>query len=330
MELVSVIVPVYKVEDVLRRCIDSVLAQSYGRFELILVDDGSPDRCGEICDAYAAADERVTCLHQANRGVSAARNAGIDAAGGAYIAFVDGDDWISRDFLDRLISLAGERSCDIAVGAFVRTASEDGGRMPSEDAELSVLTTPQALSALAEGPLTIPLTVPWGKVYRRHLFDGCRFPVGRVHEDIFVAHRLLHRARGVATTSQVLYYYWQRPDSMMGSGPSEKSVRDAVDGLLEQARFMQDEGFDRESVLVVKQAVLKFSKFTFRHAGPRSYLPGPWNSPFQREVRKVLLQCRPFRGSAGLGSNVYLAAHLFFPVEANRLTKVLRKYHQPS
>ena len=202
--------------------------------------------------------------------------------------------------------------------------------MPSEDAELSVLTTPQALSALAEGPLTIPLTVPWGKVYRRHLFDGCRFPVGRVHEDIFVAHRLLHRARGVATTSQVLYYYWQRPDSMMGSGPSEKSVRDAVDGLLEQARFMQDEGFERESVLVVKQAVLKFSKFTFRHAGPRSYLPGPWNSPFQREVRKVLLQCRPFRGSAGLGSNVYLAAHLFFPVEANRLSKVLRKYHQPS
>ena len=124
-ELISVVVPVFKVEGYLNRCVDSVLGQTYDNFELILVDDGSPDRCGEICDEYAGRDQRVRVLHKENSGLSAARNSGIEIARGDYLTFLDSDDWVHELYLERLHNLLITTSSDISVGNFIQTVEED-------------------------------------------------------------------------------------------------------------------------------------------------------------------------------------------------------------
>ena len=130
--LISVIVPVYRVEEFLPRCVDSLRAQTYENLEIILVDDGSPDHCPEICEKYAARDVRIRVIHQENRGLSGARNAGIDAAAGEYLAFVDSDDYVTEDFIESLYTLAEETGCPIAqVQVFLCTGRKTSGKRKS-------------------------------------------------------------------------------------------------------------------------------------------------------------------------------------------------------
>ena len=213
-ELISVVVPVFKVEGYLNRCVDSVLGQTYDNFELILVDDGSPDRCGEICDEYAGRDQRVRVLHKENSGLSAARNSGIEIARGDYLTFLDSDDWVHELYLERLHNLLITTSSDISVGNFIQTVEEDV-EVDLTNPKIEVLSGLEALGELA-GRLYVQMVVTWGKLYKRDLFKGIRFPPGKFHEDEFTTHKLLYKANKIAVTSEQLLYYRQRKDSIMG------------------------------------------------------------------------------------------------------------------
>lgn len=238
MPNISVIVPVYKVEAYLPRCVDSILRQSYADFELILVDDGSPDGCPRICDEYARQDSRVRVIHQENGGLSAARNAGLDWAaansGSWWITFVDSDDWVHRDYLLRLISLAEETGCQLSACRFFRTGGED---FPGEQAA-------QSQCLLAEdyfcGSSEVP-QIAWAKLYRRSLFDTLRFPVGKLHEDEFTTYQAIFAAGKVCVTSDVLYAYYQNPAGIMQTAWKPQRL-DALEAFEQQLAFAETNG----------------------------------------------------------------------------------------
>lgn len=224
----SVIVPVYKVEGFLEKCVDSVLDQSFSDFELILVDDGSPDRCGEICDRYARQDSRVVVIHRENGGVSAARNQGIEAATGDYVAFVDADDFVSPDFLScAQAALLQQPEADIVQFGW-RSFSEGEAVAVCENAsgKLCAHSTQEAMADFLR--FRTFTHTPWGKVIRRGLLQGISFPLDiKVGEDLHVSYRLLGKASSIISTDSVAYYYCIRSGSAMSSrGPS--SVADAL------------------------------------------------------------------------------------------------------
>ena len=212
---ISVIVPVYRVEKYLPACIDSILNQTFTDFELILVDDGSPDRCPEICDETAKRDARVRVIHQANQGLSAARNAGIEAARGAWLSFVDSDDFLAPDFLETLHDAAvraGGADCALCGVQLTDEAGEKIGQ-PLSVAD-GVRTGRSILETLCRAP-EIPYLVAWNKLYRRDVFQTLRYPVGRQNEDTYLAAELFDTVQTVICVSKPMYFYRQRADSIM-------------------------------------------------------------------------------------------------------------------
>ena len=182
MPKISVIVPVYKVEAYLQECVDSILAQTFEDFELILVDDGSPDNCGAICDAYAGKDSRVKVIHQENQGLSGARNTGIEASKGEFLTFVDSDDMVSPQYLEVLINLFCDNT-DVAVCGF--KSFLDGTEYPigrSAREMVRVYSPKESLIELYNGNTLIPVNA-CAKLIRRSLLGDLRFPVGKLHED---------------------------------------------------------------------------------------------------------------------------------------------------
>lgn len=224
MPSISLIVPVYKVEDYLPRCVDSILHQSFSDFELILVDDGSPDHCGEICDQYAQEDDRVHVIHQKNGGLSAARNAGIDWAqsysDSQWIAFVDSDDWVHRDYLKILLSGAEKYGAQISACDFFRTDHfvEDSF---TEYANEMCLNPEKAYVEYYGKCMTACC-----KLYRKELFQELRFPVGKLHEDAFVTHILTFTAKKICVCELPLYYYYTNPNSITRMKWSPKRLQE--------------------------------------------------------------------------------------------------------
>ncbi len=209
MPTISVIVPVYKVEPYLRRCVDSILRQTFEDFELILVDDGSPDTCGAICDDYAARDSRIRVIHQKNGGLSAARNAGIDwvfeNSDSRWFTFIDSDDWVHPNMLGSLLRAATEKKTAISVCGYAETGGENPAvKSAQERAELWT----------AEDFYTqrfVNATVAWGKLYRRECFAEHRYPVGKLHEDEFLTYRLLFDQGHLAFFPAPYYAYFVNP-----------------------------------------------------------------------------------------------------------------------
>lgn len=208
---ISVIIPIYRVEQYLCKCVESVLTQTYHDLEIILVDDGSPDGCGKICDEYAERDERVKVIHKPNGGVASARNAGLDAATGEWIGWVDSDDWAEPALFETLLQGALETGAEISVCG--HWEEYRGRREVSGWQELRVLDTEQALGELLENGRMKNLL--WDRIFHRTLFDGLQFPEGRTYEDIAVMHWLFLRAEKVACLPEVLYHYRQREGSIV-------------------------------------------------------------------------------------------------------------------
>ncbi len=213
MPQISVIVPVYKVEPYLHRCVDSILAQTYSDFELILVDDGSPDRCGVICDEYAEKDERVHVIHQANGGLSAARNAGIDWAfahsDSQWLSFIDSDDWVHPQYLELLYKAAQNGNVRICQCLTLETG-ETIQTYNTYDAEECISVIP-----VEEQYTNYYSAFAWGKLYRRECFLEIRYPVGQLYEDVAIWYKLLFAEKVIALVKAQLYYYFQRSDSII-------------------------------------------------------------------------------------------------------------------
>lgn len=243
MAQISVIIPVYKVEPYLHRCVDSVLHQSFLDFELILVDDGSPDNCGAICDGYAQQDPRIHVIHQKNGGLSAARNAGIDwvfeNSGSQWLTFIDSDDWVHQGFLQILMDAAVEHSCKLSACGFLRTAGEP---FPSEINERSEWVSADDYYCGA-APDDSPAPA-WGKLYHRSLFQSLRYPVGKLHEDEFTTYRAVYEAGAVAKVSAKLYAYFQNPASITQSRWKPGRL-DGLEALQEQISFAREKKNER-------------------------------------------------------------------------------------
>ena len=211
--LLSIIVPVYKVENYLPKCIDSILAQTFTDFELILVEDGSPDNCPALCDAAAAKDARIRVIHQKNGGLSAARNAGLDAARGAWIGFVDSDDYIAPEMYEALYHAVQSTGADLALCDYAEV-DEAGASCPQMHVSLSgVELTRQELLKKASG---LMVQLAWNKLYRRAIFAQLRYPEGKLNEDLFLIPEVCLQIQKAVVVPKVLYYYVQRSGSIMG------------------------------------------------------------------------------------------------------------------
>lgn len=224
---VSVIVPIYKVEAYLPRCLQSLRAQTFPDIEIILVDDGSPDGCPAICDAAAADDGRIRVIHQENAGLSAARNVGIEQASAPWLMFVDSDDAVRPTFCARALELVQTSGADIAVFDFERF-NFDGSSIVPEKRHLSsgLYDKEEALAALAHGDI---LDYAWNKIYRRELFDDVRYPVGEIWEDMGTTYLLFAAAEKIFLSHDVLYEYHLRQGSV-----SMYALRDATADILHQ------------------------------------------------------------------------------------------------
>ena len=229
--MISVIVPIYKVEVYLDKCVQSIAEQTYSNLEIILVDDGSPDGCPAMCDAWAEKDGRIKVVHKENGGLSDARNAGLAVATGEYISFIDSDDWIEPDFLQVLLDAMKQNSAQIADCA-TRLVDEEGNELSVRGvAEDEVLTTIPALSRLVRED-RVYQTV-WNKLYHRDVIEGILFEKGRYNEDDFWTYQIFDRAEKVAVVSRPMYNYLQRGGSIMGVGYNPRRL----DGL--QARVLR-------------------------------------------------------------------------------------------
>lgn len=214
--LISVIVPCYNVEQYLPKCVDSILNQTYTNLEIFLVDDGSPDKSGEICDEYAKRDKRIKVIHKENGGLSDARNVAIDVAMGEYIVFVDSDDYCTLDYVETLYNLVSEN--DAQMGATWHKCFDEG-TVPMADTHegkaLKVFSAEEALRSMFYQKDFD--TAAWAKIYHRSLFDGIRYPKGWLFEDLPTTYRLMAKCNRVAFTNYMSYYYLIRKSSIEGA-----------------------------------------------------------------------------------------------------------------
>lgn len=213
--LISIIIPIYKVEPYLRRCLDSIVKQTYTNLEIILIDDGSPDGCPKICDEYASKDCRIVVIHKKNGGQSEARNQGLDICKGDYISFVDSDDWVEPTYIEDLLNLAIKDDADIVVCELQKVYPHSKTQLSQEPTH-QLYTPVEAIKRLFLQK-EISFIAPYCKIYKHSLFNTTRFPVRKVHEDEFVTHILFSGAKKIVYTSAILYYYYQRADSTMGT-----------------------------------------------------------------------------------------------------------------
>lgn len=223
MPLISVIVPIYKVEQYLNRCVDSLLAQSYPNIEVLLVDDGSPDQCPRICDAYAERDARVRVIHKPNGGLSDARNAGMDAAKGEYLAFVDGDDYVDPDMYAVLYQVLQKTGDKLAICGFTKI-TDTGVIRRKTDMRFPQRMTEDEFWYQLFFPKRDLGTVAWNKLYHRSILEGLRFPVGAIHEDEWLVHQYVSRAGHISVANQCLYYYVVREGSITSQALSPRSL----------------------------------------------------------------------------------------------------------
>ena len=241
MAEVSIIVPVYQVEKYIRQCVDSILAQTFTDFELILVDDGSKDKSGQICDEYAVLDQRVKVIHKENGGLSDARNCGMDQAVGNYFMFVDSDDYIAPTMLEYLYKALMNKEADIAVCNFLHFFEEDRKRDFSTNIQSEVLSGAEIFYSRKNERVYGIWTVAWNKLYKRETLGNVRFRFGKYHEDEFWANDIYQMDIKVVTIPECLYYYRQRDNSIMGRKNIKRDF-DILEALQERiAVYFMDE-----------------------------------------------------------------------------------------
>ncbi len=289
MPTISVIVPVYNVEKYIHRCVDSILGQTFEDFVLILVDDGSPDNCGAICDEYAAKDSRVVVIHQENGGLSAARNAGIDWASAnsdsQWLSFIDSDDWVHPEYLQRLLDAALDHNASVSICGYAQT----DGKKP--------IIAPESLMPVAWNTEefyvehNVNATIACGKLYRKECFAQIRYPLGKLHEDEFITYQILFRFPTVAVIQAPLYFYYTNPTSITKSGMTRFKT-DAFDAIEEQIAYFRQEGFDAAARGQIRTYICKvYDKLAWFAEHPNS------NNEYQSWVKKkrwkILLEYVP-------------------------------------
>ena len=287
MPTISVIVPVYKVEKYIHRCVDSILAQTFTDFELILVDDGSPDNCGAICDEYAARDSRIHVIHQENGGLSAARNAGIDwsfaNSDSQWLTFIDSDDWVHPEYLERLLDAVVTNNVSISICGFVET---EGEVPPIEERDMIPILWGTEDFLVEKPALAV---VAYCKLYRRDCFLEIRYPLGKIHEDEFVTYRALFQYDKLAVIPAEMYFYYQHSGSIMHQAFTIKKY-DALEGFAQQAAFYKEHS-PKLYDIVCKRIQFYTAEYSLKARKARIYtkVPSQYKISF-RKAAQILLK----------------------------------------
>ncbi len=314
--LVSVIVPVYKVEKYLDRCIKSIRNQKYSNLEIILVDDGSPDNCGNMCDNYQKEDKRIKVIHKENGGLSSARNAGLKVATGDYITFIDSDDWVTYDMISYMIDQMFSNHADIVSTSYV--LAKDESQKLSGVSDVKIMNKEQALEYFFDiGMRSRVSDYPaWSKLYKKELFSDIEFPVGTLYEDYTTVVNLIKKCNVYVKSSKECYFYYQGGTSIIRS-----SYKKQHDQLISQCKevcsLVKDENAEIQKLASERLArsylalMIKISVYGFDESISRSErheitrrltkrVREEWkilihsNMPFSRKVLLVII-CIDYR-----------------------------------
>ena len=248
-EMVSIIIPIYNVEEYLEECLNSAISQSYENLEIILVDDGSTDRSGIICDLFKQKDERIKIIHKQNGGQSDARNVGIQMATGKYLYFLDSDDLLARDAIYTMVNIAEKTRCDVVMSA----AQVFKKKKPKDTSCIGIECVVDVEEAMRRMFLHRGVGhEPWGKLYHRKIWNVFRFPIGKIYEDYAVLYKVMASCNKVAIIETPLYFYRIRQGSTMNVALKEKElqifdisnsvthfIRENLPGLKEYAEYLQ-------------------------------------------------------------------------------------------
>ncbi len=287
-ETISVVVPVYKVELYLERCVTSIRNQTFGNLEIILVDDGSPDNSGAICDELARQDPRIRVIHKPNGGLSDARNAGIEAATGAFIGFIDSDDFIHPDMFGDLYRRIALHGADIVQCSQV-SVTGDEIRDPGSDHE-KVMNGLEALDWINTSS-GMDYVMICDKLYRKSLFDTIRFPVSKIHEDEFTSWKLFYAARRVVVCDKKYYHYFQSPVSIIRSGFSEKKLH-YTEAMEERIAFYREKGLTALQSITLRRYARWLLLFMYRNREAMKRHPAIRQNLRERYAATVQEVCR--------------------------------------
>lgn len=283
-ELISVVVPVYKVEDYLDRCVKNIADQAYRNLEIILVDDGSPDNCSVLCDEWSKKDNRVIVIHKPNGGLSDARNAGMKITIGSYTGFIDSDDAVSPDYFATLLSVLHNEQTDIVECGVVRFDENNRFADYRDDNKIDSYETEQALSGLiAENPFHQHV---WNKLYRTELVQNIYFPVGKLNEDEFWTYQVFGRAKKVTKINKTMYYYFQRGTSIMGEGFNLRRL-DALEGKANRQNYIEM----NFPALALQSKVDFYGSCIFSYQSVLKYMSGEDKKKAKRIIRKYKDRC---------------------------------------
>ena len=282
--LISVVVPIYKVEKYLDKCVESLVNQTYKNLEIILVDDGSPDDCPQICDEYAKKDSRIKVVHKKNGGLSDARNAGMEIATGEYISFIDSDDYVSLDFFESLLNTMIAEDSDIVECGVVKFYEDEHFDEYTDDLSVTNYSTVKGLSALiSENPFHQHV---WNKLYKTEMVLDVPYAVGKLNEDEFWTYQIFGRAKKVTKINKTMYYYFQRNSSIMGVGYNLSRL-DALEGKFNRQKFIEE----KFPELATKAKVDLFGSCMFAYQSVLKFLSGDDKKKARRIIKKYKKSC---------------------------------------
>lgn len=281
---ISVIVPIYKVESYLNRCVESIVNQTYQNLEIILVDDGSPDNCPQMCDDWAKKDSRIKVIHKINGGLSDARNAGMKIAEGKYISFIDSDDFVALDFFETLLAVMEDENSDIAECSVVKFYEDDRFEEYLDDLTITSFETEAGLSGLiAENPFHQHV---WNKLYKTELVKDIPYAVGKLNEDEFWTYQVFGKAKKVSKINKTMYYYFQRSSSIMGESYNIRRL-DALEGKANRQKYIED-----KFPSLAKQAKIDlYGSCLFAYQCVLKYMSGAEKKKASDNIKQYRKQC---------------------------------------
>lgn len=290
MEKISIIVPIYMVENYLSECIESIIHQTYSNLEIILVNDGSTDKCPQICEDYAKRDSRIVVINKPNGGLSDARNAGIDYATGEYLMFVDSDDYIALNMVELLYNVLKDVDADMSICNFKYVSDEldvdfKNCNLPIKD---EILTGKDILLKKMFQHRGGYWVIACNKLYKRKLFENVRFAIGKIHEDEFIIHQILLQCQRVACVSEMLYFYRQRNTSIIGQAVSLKRL-DAVEACFNRAdAYLGIEGFEHAVLMTMLKGIVLYQTFYYQTYSKNTGHYWKRNRELQEQYRRVV------------------------------------------
>ncbi len=308
---ISIIVPIYNVEKYLEKCIQSILNQTFNDFELILVDDGSPDGCADICDKYQAVDTRVQVIHKKNGGLSDARNAGLELARGDYIGFVDSDDFIAENMYELLYENIQNSHADIAICNYTRVDEQDN-LIDKKDAyyipDYRCYEQEEFVEEMVQeygGYFVVTVN----KLYKKEIFENLRFPIGKQHEDEFLIHRIIGKCHKIVCIKEVLYFYLQREGSIMNK-KSSLGYMNFGEALIDRYHYTKEKGYvswKEHTVIRLSYELERWRKEANENLEIKKY----YNS-LRKKARFLIFEKASWKGTS-LKGQLYHKIELLFP-----------------